>query len=123
MFTCKSVCYCKEEFNYLQNPLKRNVSVTSYSLFPSIYIVLNLTICMLIPLQYIRRIKILCWICFLNIRTDTFKGVVFDSLKISNCKWAVFINILVLKCGMYFRAAFNEINMVLVGKAWVNYAA
>ena len=37
--------------------------------------------------------------------------------------WAVFINILVLKCGMYFRAAFNEINVVLVGKAWVNYAA
>ena len=32
MFTCKSVCFCGEEFNYLQNPFKRNV-FTTYSQF------------------------------------------------------------------------------------------
>ena len=35
MFTCKSECFCKEEFTYLQNSFKRNVP-TIYSQFPLI---------------------------------------------------------------------------------------
>ena len=35
MFTCKSECFCKEEFSYLQNSFKRKLP-TIYSQFPLI---------------------------------------------------------------------------------------
>ena len=94
------------------------------------YMVLNFRICMLILLQFILNRKILCWTCFINIRTGTFKRicvwftqnfnynqgndccVLFESIMGINTTWwcgvyskASVINISALKCSIYLRKA------------------
>ena len=100
---------------------------------------------MLILLQYIKQIKILCWICFFNIKLVYLKGFVSGSLKIFNFNWSndccvlfesivqrnttwwfgvclrvAFINISALKCSVYSRAGFNWRNTEYVKYLHVN---
>ena len=55
------------------------------------YIVLNFTICMFVLLQYIKWIKILSRVCFLDIRTGTFKRICAwftQNLQLQSKQWS-----------------------------------
>ena len=95
---------------------------------------------MLILLQYIKWMKILCWNCFLNIKTGIFKRIcvwVTQNFQLQLKQWLLcafwvycqrntawwcgvlclrvaFINISALKCSVYSWAGFNWRNMEYV---------
>ena len=72
-------------------------------------IVLNFTSCKLIQLHCITWIKILCWICFLDIRMGTFERI---CVWFSNDSCEPFESILWIKarwwCGVYWRVVFIQ---------------